>query len=314
MKTKLLLQTPAAILFFLVSLAAPSQPAVQIDPTTGLPVRAGVPVINPATGLPLTGSTPAPAIDPNTGLPIAAPAEPQWIDSNWRDPNIVLTNLSYDHLPVSEVAKDLRERFKNDFDILPMPTTYGQDWGNQIDIQLQLRNVKASDVFNAMNLVFENDRTPVRWELKFNGNRPVALLRVLPEGAPQPVLPSPKPADTHRMVFFIGNLLGDEKSGGMTMDQIIKTIYEIWPSDFGKPEGIIQFHNDAQLLVVNGTRDQIDFIQQTLNALRQKANADFLKKANAGSATDIQKSLDLMRQRELDQTQNTQKAGSGGGQ
>lgn len=261
MKTKLLLQTPAAIFILIVSLAAASaQPA---PPTA--------PAFNPVTGPPVTPGASA-AIDPNTGLPMAQP-EPQWIDSNWQDPDIVLTNVSYDNLPVSEVAKNLRERFKNYLDILPMPSTYGEDWGNQVIIQLQLRNVGASEIFNAMNLVFENDRTPVRWELKWTGRRPIVQLRVLPEAAPQPEPPQPKAEPAHRMVFFVGNLLGDEKSGGMTMDQIIKTIYEVWPTDFGKPEGIIQFHKDAQLLVVNGTREQIDFIQQILSALRQKVNA-----------------------------------------
>lgn len=275
-KTKSLLQTPAAIFILIASLAASAQPAPQIDPATGLPVGAGIPtpVLNPANGLPVPA--PAPVIDPNTGLPTAAPTappEPQWIDSNWRDPDTVLTNLSYDNLPVSEVARDLREKFKNDFDILPMPQAFDRDWGNQVTIQLQLRNVKASEIFNAMNLVFENDRTPVRWELKWTGRRPIVQLRVLPAAAPQPEPPLPKPAETRRMVFYIGNLLGDEKSGGMTMDQITKTINEVWPTDFGKLEGAIQFHEAAQLLVVNGTRDQIDFIQQTLAALRQKAGA-----------------------------------------
>lgn len=269
MKTKLLFQTPAAILILIASLAlAPAQP----QPPRG-------PVINPATGLPFAAG--APAIDPATGLLAQPQPEPQWIDSNWRDPDTVLTNLSYDNLPVSEVAKNLREKFKNDFDILPMPTAYGQDWGNQISIQLQLSNVKASEIFNAMNLVFENDRTPVRWELKWTGRRPIVQLRVLPEGAPLPFPPQPAPPETHRMVYFVGNLLGDEKSGGMTMEQIVKTISDVWPADFGRPDGVIQFHQEAQLIVVNGTRDQLEFIQQILSALRQKVNA-----ANSQSLLD----------------------------
>ena len=287
MKTKLLPQTPAAIFILIVSLAASAQPVPQINPATGLPVRAGrpTPVLNPATGVPAPVATPAPAFDSTTGLPIAAqatPDEPQWIDLGWPDPNIVLTNISYDNLPVSEVAKNLRERFKNNFDVLPMPHTFDNDWGTQIAIQLQMNNVKASDVFNAMNLVFENDRTPVRWELKMNVNRPIALLRVLPEATPQPESPQPRPAETHRMVIFIGNLLGDGRSGGMTMDQIMRTINDVWPADLGKSGDIIRFHQDAQLLVVNGTRDQIDFLQQTLTALRQKANAEVVNSINSG--------------------------------
>src|SRR5580698_2312093 len=148
------------------------------------------------------------AIDPTTGLPLAAVPEPQWIAPDWSDPDIILTNITYDGLPLSEVANLLRTSFKNQFDILPMPTTFGTNWGDTI-IQLQLRNVRASDIFNAMNMVFENDHTPLRWQL-MNDSHPMVILRVLPEGAPQP---SPG-TEIHRSVYFIGNLIGDEKSGG----------------------------------------------------------------------------------------------------
>jgi hypothetical protein len=42
--------------------------------------------------------------------------------------------------------------------------------------------------------------------------------------------------------------------------------------------GNIQFHKDAQLLVVRGTQSQIDFMEQTLKALEQKVD---LKKAES---------------------------------
>ncbi len=224
------------------------------------------PAIDPATGLPVGAAAPT-SFDPATGLPVA----PSWIDPKWNDPELVLTNVSYDALPLNEVAKQLREQFKDFFDILPMPHTFGQDWGADIFIQLQMRNVHASEIFNAMNLIFENDRTPVRWELKSGGGRPTVLLRVLPQVVPQSEPPQPPAPETHRMVYFVGNLLGDEKSGGMTMDQLVKTILEIWPADLGNAKDVIQFHNDAQLIVANGTRSQLDFIQQTLQALGRKA-------------------------------------------
>ena len=288
MKSKLQIQTPAAILFLIISLAsAPAQPAPP-----------SAPAVNPTTGLPAAAGG-APAIDPTTGLPVTPPA-PQWIDPNWSDPNIVLTNVVYDNIPLSEVARDLRERFKerfkdrfsnDNFDFLPMPKTFGKDWGGET-IQLQLKNVRASDIFNAMNLIFENDRTPLRWELKqsvtpaHHVNRWV-LLRVLPEAAPKDV-PQTKPPETHRMVYFVGNLLGDEKSGGMTMAQIANTILKIWPADLGKLAEIIQFHEDAQLLVVNGTREQLEFINQTLVALGQKAVVETNKRISA----DLQSRMD----------------------
>lgn len=283
MKSKL--QIPAAILFLILSLAvAPAQPA-----------PASAPAVNPATGLPATGGAGGVlTIDPATGLPVPPPA-PQWIASNWTDPDIVLTNVDFEgSLPLSEVAKNLRarlqDRFNHDsFDVLPMPKTFGKDWGDET-IQLQLNNVRASDIFNAMNLVFENDRTPLRWELTqsvtpaHHVNRWVQL-RVLPEASPADV-PQAKPPETHRMVYFVGNLLGDEKSGGMTMNQLVKTISNIWPLELGnQPESVFQIHEDAQLLIVNGTHDQLDFIQQTLQALKQKAEFGRFKQQSGGDGS-----------------------------
>jgi len=151
-------------------------------------------------------------------------------------------------------------------------------------IRLQLKNVTASEVFNAMNLVFENDRTPLRWELKINGKRPTALLRVLaePKNPPLaiidpatglPVSAATPVLEPKRMVYFVGDLTGDAKSGGMTMEQIVKTVEEIWDMTYHEP-GVVQFHKDAQLLIVSGTPDQIAFVQQTLGALRVKVQLD----------------------------------------
>jgi len=278
MKTKLQFQILTAICVLLASLTAAM---AQQTPS-------GSPAIDPSR-LPAllqtaVAQTSGPAIDPTTGLPLAAgtPSEPQWIAPDWSDPDIILTNVMYDGLPLIEVAKELREQCRNQFDILPMPTTFSNEWG-YMTIQLQLKNVRASEVFNAMNLVFENDRTPLRWELKSApGGRQLVLLRVLPEAAPESSLLAPPP-ETHRMVYFVGNLLGDEKSGGMTMDQLFNTIIKTWPEDLGKLDGVIQFHAEAQLVIVNGTREQNEFVQKMLSALQQKAEWERFKRESAGA-------------------------------
>src|SRR6185437_14197723 len=157
--------------------------------------------------------------DPTTGQMIA-PQAPEW-----KDPNITLTNVTFDNLPISEVAHMLREQFKEQFDILLPSTTsdtvsvngqsvtmgWQKDWQSE-PIMLRLKNVTASEIFSAMNLVFENNRTPLRWELKVNGHRQIALLRVLADPVPQ----FPFAAGTggvpekQRRVYFVGNLIGDE--------------------------------------------------------------------------------------------------------
>jgi hypothetical protein len=138
---------------------------------------------------------------------------------------------------------------------------------------MQLRKVTASEVFNAMNLMFETENTPCRWELKLNGSRPTAMLRVLPHLVP-PVAPQPPPPAPTRRVHFVGDLIGDEKSGGMTMEQLVKTVSEVYQMSYGQAKGMVQFHKETQLLVFTGSSDQIEFIQGTLSALRMKAQAE----------------------------------------
>jgi hypothetical protein len=284
MKSKLYLQNLAAVLFLFVSLStAPAQKG------PGSP-----PVVDPNTGLPLPQARNLPAMDPVTGPPQSQPTP--WKDPNWKDPDIVLTNVYYE-IPLSEVVRHLQEQFKGCFDVLtPVNPDWDTDW-QSIAIRVQLKNVTASEVFNAMNLVFENDRTPLRWELKLNGKRPTALLRVLaPPGPknPPPVidpttgLPVPPP-ETKRGVYFVGNLLGDEKTGGMTMEQLVQTLSEVHQMSFSSESGL-QFHKQAQLVIVTGTDAEVEFIGNTLTALKQKEELDAARKAQSKSAESKPKS------------------------
>lgn len=280
MKSKLQISA----LIFLCSVAAallaePTPPIPAIDPTTGLPVqnRAG----RSQPQMPL-------AFDPQTGQPIM-PTQPEWKDPDWKDPDIRLADVDIQGLPIGEVAKFIRDRFKGQFDIiLPDPTGDGinhltdlpvppTDWRNENMLNLKLKDVSASELFNAMNLTFENDKTPLQWELKVYGHRQIALLRVLVDPTPprppqdHPELRPPPQPEPQRRVYFVGDLIGDEKNGGMTMDQIVKTITDIWQMT-DTVNGKIQFHNEAQLLVVTGTPSQIDFLEQTLAALHRKVD------------------------------------------
>jgi hypothetical protein len=280
MKTKL--QMPVAILALIFFAASVSGQGV--NPSTGIP---GQPAFNPTTGQPLSptaGQPAVPAFDPATGAPLAPAAEqPNWKDSDWKDPDIVLADVNFDGIPMSEIASFIRERFKGEFDIIlpapsggqgafnsitgmPVPLT---DWNSEI-LQLHLKNVTASELFNAMNLVFENDKMPLRWELKINGHRQIALLRVLVQPYPS-AFPAPPPEAPVRRIYFVGDLIGDEKNGGMSMEQIIKTITDVWQMA-DTANGNIQFHKEAQLLILSGTPSQVEFMEQTLKALRQKVD------------------------------------------
>jgi hypothetical protein len=234
---------------------------VPINPATGLPMAAGP--IDPVTGLPANGSPPF--LDQN--------GSPTWIQQSWPDPAKVVSLHWPDGLPVSEVARYLQEQFTNTFDII-MPATVFDP--TTVDVKLELKNVTASEIFRAMNMQFELDNTPLRWELTWNDSRPTALLRYLPQ-----ILP--KAPETKRMVFFVGDLIGDEQSGGMTMREIVQTITDIWGTAYGQP-GVIQFYEPAQLVIVTGTIDQIEFIDQTLRALRQKVEMSRQEQSKSGES------------------------------
>lgn len=280
MKSKLQFRILAAIFFLIVSLGAAS---AQKGP--GSP-----PAVDPNTGLPLPQAMPLPAMNPVTGLPIPQPF--RWIDDDWLTSSEsfatnVLPNVFYDNLPISEVARDLRKQFHNEFDVL-LP----QGWQNpnnsteSIDLQgtpvrLQLKNVTAAEVFNAMNLLFESENTPLHWKLTANGHRPTAVLRVLPQLLPAAQMSPPQ--ETMRMVYFVGDLIGTEKSAGMTMDQIVKTVSEVWRMTYGSPGEEIQFHKDAQLLIVKGTADQIMFVERTLKAMHAKVELERSRQKTADS-------------------------------
>jgi len=226
----------------------------------------------PVPAYPAAGGAP-PAVDPTTGLPMADPST-RWKDPKWKDPDKVLPEVVYDGVAISEVARDLRKKFNDAFDIVvpnswqsPKNPTEVTEPGNT-PIRLQLKNVSASEVFNAMNLVFEAENTSLAWELKMNGSRPTVLLRVFPSPFTTP------PELQMRHIYYVGQLLGDEKAGGMTMEQLVKTISEVYEMSYGSSQGPIsnhlQFHKQAQLLVATGTPTEIDFVQQTLDALRQR--------------------------------------------
>jgi hypothetical protein len=282
MKSKLRLRTSATLLFFIISVCAtlaqnsptPPRPAAPIAPGMAPPPRYA-PGMDQRYGLWATQSQTIPAIDPTTGLPISQPA-PEWKDPNWNDPDKTLPEVFYDGLPVSEIAHNLSEEFKGEFDtLLPHDFGAGRQGSEGVDwistpVHLRLKNVKASEVFNAMNLLFENNRTPLRWELKINGSRRIALLRVLED----PRLADPfHTQEPKRTVYFVGDLIGSEKSGGMSMADIVNTISEVWKMTYGQP-GVIQFHDQAQLLIVVGTEEQNDFMRETLKALRMKAELE----------------------------------------
>jgi hypothetical protein len=77
-------------------------------------------------------------------------------------------------------------------------------------------------------------------------------------------------------------LIDGGKFDGMTMEKLVKTVSEVYEMSYGPSKGVIQFHKDAQLIVANGTAEQVALVQLTLAALREKAQAERKSKQMEG--------------------------------
>jgi hypothetical protein len=239
----------------------------------------------------VTLATTAVAWDPNAKAqaPVPPPAA-QWIAPDWKDPGKVLQDVSFDGFPLSEIAKRLHEWFKEGLDMIvpsswessPMGTS-GQVVSfspDTVSVNLHVKNVNAEELFNAMNLAFEAENAPVRWQLQMNGDRPLAVLRVLPALLPQlaemvngpaSAAPTAPPPEKKRMVFFVGDLVGE----GMRMEKLYRTVCDVYDKGYASDGGAtaqndIKFHEEAQLLIVSATPDRVDFVRNTLLALQGK--------------------------------------------
>jgi hypothetical protein len=207
-----------------------------------------------------------------------------------------MTNVLFDGIPLGEVAKQLKTSFSNQFDVIITPSlspVTGPGIAanpaaeplepSAILINLRLKNVTAGEIFNAMNLYFEAQNIPVRWELKMNGHRPIAVVRLAEEPAPDNALARPYAAE--RIVIYVGDLLGE----GLTMDNLVEKLREIYtmasvpthPALPRTPTMVphIAGHKETSLLIVSGTPEQIGIIRSTIDALKQKVEADRHKAA-----------------------------------
>jgi hypothetical protein len=234
---------------------------------TLLPATAGVLLLLLSPGTVSAQNNPNPGPTTNPFMPVT---QDPWIAPDWSDADLVLTNIAYDGLPAGEVARDLRTQFKDKVDILVSPgpqnasgDSLNLDPANEI-VKLQLKNVHPSELFRAMNLLFESENSPVRWRLMVNGNRRLVLLQVVPDLLSQ----AEHHADPRKVsVYYVGDLIGD---GGMTLNQVVDTLEDVNRQGYGGTISI-GFHNETQLVIVKGTPEQVALISNTLGALKENS-------------------------------------------
>jgi hypothetical protein len=219
----------------------------------------------------------APAV---SGQPssIAATAPPSSARSTQSEP--VLAAIAFDGLPLSEVVKVVHSKFHGEFDVI-VP-----DSDDSIAIRLSLRNVTYSEIFDAMNQLFTAQQTPFFWSFMQNGSRPTFTL--MPRSSPNP---TPEEERTH-MVVYVGNSTTPDWPAEKMAELLSKIVLgedfgTLAGSDRSGPKFSVNLHKSAEILVLSGSKKQVQFAFEALEAIREKARQKAVQDARLRESTAI---------------------------
>ena len=186
--------------------------------------------------------------------------------ADWKAPSQIMEQIEFQDAKIIDVADFIRKALKEEVDVL-VPAQCGA-----VTVSLSFRNLTAKEAFNAMNKLFEAGQQPVRWVLTMNGPRPTAVLRIV--GAP--VLVRDRRGDS-RTVIYVGDLVGAEGLG--FLPDVVRAIHETYRLAFPSSSIDIKVHDATQLMVVTGPPDDLKFVRETVEALKQKVTAERQRKA-----------------------------------
>lgn len=188
-------------------------------------------------------------------------------EGKWSDPtfNQRRSDFTVD-LPLVEAVKNLPGNAKEAFDVI-WPEGNGTEHLDpySISIRLQLKNVSIVEAFQAMNLQFELSSTPVRWALVMNGERPTAVLKILPQA-------KPPTAVKRTAVVYVGDLVANRDTNSFATEiSKIKDAIDVTVFQAGLGNITIMSYRDGELLIITGAEEQIALAREVLSALAQKA-------------------------------------------
>jgi hypothetical protein len=177
----------------------------------------------------------------------------------WKDPGTIIKDIEFTKTKLSEVSDFIRKATNDKIDVF-VPTEAGD-----MTVSVRLKDVTATEAFNAMNQLFEAGNTFARWQLVMNGNRPTAVLNVN----------QTKPKEVYqRSVVYVGDLVGDGKDGTFPLNKIVDTIHEVTHISGGASQRFrIYTHEATQLLIVCGTADEIKFVRATIEELQKRVKS-----------------------------------------
>lgn len=194
-----------------------------------------------------------------------------WLAIGPAQPEIILEGT-----PLNEVARNTAKIFNNQFDLILPPADPDL---SPMAVQMQLKDVRAIEVFNAMNSYFEVQKLPARWKLTLNGSRPTAIL-----GMERLQAAATPPAETEKIgqtVFSIPDILcasspaSDKQTADNLEDTVAAALDDLQKPGHAKvnaPGGpIIKVHAQAGILVFSGTWEETQLVRSTLQALKDTA-------------------------------------------
>ncbi len=177
-------------------------------------------------------------------------------------------------VPLGQFTRNIGNLYSNQFDIIWPSDDRDPD---KITLKMRLKDVRAIEIFNAMNFYFEAQLIPAHWKLAVNGNRPTAILTMTKNqpGSTAPVAPERKTT-----VFGISGPLyasgpGNYKQAAASLTEALEAVLD---DISDKPrrgsngeirEGppVIKIHPEAAILVFTGTPEETELIRSTLGAL-----------------------------------------------
>jgi len=180
--------------------------------------------------------------------------------------------FAFNGMPLDEVAQRIVNIFKNQFDlILPADSDL-----STIPVKLELKNVNAIEIFNALNIYFETGNIPAHWKLTLNGSRPTALLEMK-----KPKETAPAEPERKHTVFSIADILysNGPKVPPERVDETMEAVNAVL-QDIQKPNTPavntpggpqLKIHMQAGILVFTGTSEETELVRSTLQALTQTA-------------------------------------------
>jgi hypothetical protein len=183
-------------------------------------------------------------------------------------------NCDQEGVPLDEFTRNMDNLFSNQFDII---SPSGDRDPNRITMKMRLKDVRAIEIFNAMNLYFEAQDIPAHWRLALNASRPTAILTMK-----SPIPPRISSAlERKHTVFSIGDTLKVSSPANykQAADKLTEALEAVLDDISDKPRRgpngeirdgapVIKIHAEAGILVFTGTTEETEVVHSTLEAMK----------------------------------------------